>query len=57
MTDYTGTTTEQVYDNSISDLYDPHVKIRRSGDGFIALEAQCHQMYREVIEEEIEWER
>ena len=53
MTDYTGTTTEHVYNNSISDIYDPYVKIRRSGDGYIALEAQCHQMYREVIEEEI----
>ena len=53
MPSYIGNVTNNVYENSISDLYDPYVKIRRSGDGYIAIEVQCHQMYREIIEEEI----
>lgn len=53
MPGYTGTTTTQFYENSISELIDPYVKIRRSGDGFLALEVDTHQMYRDVIEEEI----
>lgn len=36
------------YTNSISDIKDPYVKIRRSSDGYIALEVQCHQCVREV---------
>lgn len=35
------------YQNSISDITDPFIKIRRSSDGFIALEVHCHQCLRE----------
>lgn len=53
MPSYTGSTTSQYYENSISELVDPYVKIRRSGDGYLAIEVQAHQMYREVVDEEI----
>ena len=34
------------YNNSISVITDPYIKIRRSDDGFIALEVACHQCTR-----------
>ena len=34
------------YNNSISVIKDPYIKIRRSDDGFIALEVMCHQCTR-----------
>lgn len=36
------------YKNSISEIIDPYVKIRRSSDGFIALEVQTHQCVRDI---------
>ena len=36
------------YVNSISELTDPYVKIRRSSDGYMALEVQTHQCTRDV---------
>lgn len=54
MPEYTGgNITTNIYKNSISDLADPYVKIRRSKDGYVAIEISCHQCYREVVEEEI----
>jgi hypothetical protein len=44
--------TEQ-YRNSISEVTDPYVKLRRSLDGYIALEVQAHQCTRNVVEENI----
>ena len=41
------------YENSISALSDPYVKIRRSDNGYIAIEVQCHQMTRETIYRDI----
>lgn len=39
------------YKNSISDLTNPYVKIRRSSDGYLALEVETHQCIREVVED------
>lgn len=39
---------EGSYVNSISDLSDPYIKVRRSSDGFIALEVQTHQCTRDI---------
>lgn len=50
---YTARYVFEDYKNSISDLEDPYVKIRRSSDGYIALEVQTHQCTRNVIEESI----
>ena len=36
------------YKNSISEITDPYIKVRRSDDGYIALEIQCHQCTRTV---------
>lgn len=36
------------YKNSVSQITDPYVKIRRSDDGYIALEVKCHQCTRNV---------
>lgn len=36
------------YKNSVSELVDPYVKIRRSSDGFVAMEVQTHQCYRDI---------
>lgn len=41
------------YTNSISDLKDPYVKIRRSGNGYVAMEVMCHQCLRNVEYEAI----
>lgn len=41
------------YTNSLSNIVNPYVKVRRSSDGFMALEVQCHQCNRDVIEETI----
>lgn len=41
------------YKNSISPLIDPYIKIRRSNDGYIALEILCHQCTRKVEYEPI----
>lgn len=41
------------YSNSISELTNPYIKVRRSSDGFIALEIQCHQCYRDIRYENI----
>lgn len=41
------------YNNSISDVRDPYVKIRRSSDGYIALEVWTHQCTRDTREEHI----
>ena len=39
--------TEQ-YTNSISEVSDPYIKVRRSSDGYIALEVQTHQCQRQT---------
>ena len=36
------------YNNSVSSITDPYVKIRRSDDGYIAIEVKCHQCTRSV---------
>lgn len=41
----------ETYTNSISDISDPYVKVRRSNDGYIALEVHTHQCQRQVEEE------
>ena len=41
------------YNNSISDITDPYVKIRRSADGYIAIEVVGHQCLRDVHYEQI----
>lgn len=41
------------YKNSISEVTDPYIKIRRSNDGYIALEISCHQCIRQVEYEPI----
>lgn len=41
------------YKNSLSDVQDPYVKVRRSSDGYIALEVRTHQCTRDVREEKI----
>ena len=41
------------YRNSLSDVQDPYVKVRRSSDGYIALEVRTHQCTRDVREEKI----
>ena len=41
------------YKNSISDLTNPYVKIRRSSDGYLALEVETHQCIREVVEDSL----
>ena len=41
------------YKNSISDITDPYVKIRRSTDGYIAIEVIGHQCIRDVHYEQI----
>lgn len=41
------------YENSLSDVSDPYVKIRRSKDGFLALQLQTHQCIRDERDEMI----
>lgn len=41
------------YSNSLSEIVHPYIKVRRSSDGFMALEVQCHQCEREIYEEYI----
>lgn len=41
------------YTNSISEIKFPYIKVRRSIDGYLALELKMHQCVREVIFEEI----
>ena len=41
------------YTNSISDITDPYVKIRRNNNGYVAMEVICHQCTRDVREEAI----
>lgn len=45
---FTATYILDAYHNSISDVTDPYVKVRRSSDGYIALEVQTHQCFRDV---------
>lgn len=44
---------EYTYGNSISDIVDPYIKLRRSADGFIALEVIAHQCIRDIRYETI----
>ena len=44
---------EYQYGNSISDIKDPYIKLRRSSDGFIALDVVTHQCIRDVRYETI----
>lgn len=41
------------YENSISTIYNPYIKLRRSTDGYIAIEVLAHQCYREIRFENI----
>lgn len=41
------------YNNSISDIVNPYIKIRRTVDGFFALEVVAHQCIRTEIDENI----
>lgn len=41
------------YKSAVSDIVDPYVKIRRSADGYLALEVSCHQCIRDIREETI----
>lgn len=41
------------YNNSISNITDPYIKIRRSNNGYIALEIKMHQCVRNIIYESI----
>ena len=36
------------FKNSMSDLRSPYIKVRRSDDGYVALEIHCHQCMRSV---------
>lgn len=44
---------DSIYYNSISNVTDPYVRIRRSENKYIAIEVQCHQATRFVVEESI----
>lgn len=44
---------DSVYTNSISNVTDPYVRLRRSENKYIAMEVQCHQATRSIIEENI----
>ena len=44
---------DAIYYNSISSVSDPYVRIRRSENGYIAMEVQCHQATRFIVEENI----
>jgi hypothetical protein len=44
---------DSVYHNSISNISDPYVRLRRSENKYIAMEVQCHQATRSIIEENI----
>ena len=50
---YMKTEEDGEFENSISDISDPFVRIRRSASGYIAMEVQCHQCYREEKDEQI----
>lgn len=41
------------YTNSISEISDPYIKIRRSSNGFLALEVKMHQVTRDIQYEQI----
>lgn len=41
------------YTNSISSINDPYIKIRRSSNGYLALEVKMHQVTRDVHYEQI----
>lgn len=41
------------YNNNISTINDPYIKIRSASDGYIGLEVKCHQCTRTVINETI----
>ena len=41
------------YKNSISEVTDPYVKVRRSSDGYLALEVYTHQIERQVQTENL----
>ena len=41
------------YKNSISSVNDPYIKMRRSSDGYIALDIWTHQCIRDIREEEL----
>ena len=41
------------FNNSISGLNNPYIKIRRDGNGYISLEVLMHQCIREVVDENI----
>ena len=41
------------YKNCLSDIVDPYVKLRRSSDGYIALEVKTHQCVRNIQYENI----
>lgn len=41
------------YTNSISNITDPYIKIRRSSDGYIAIEVKMHQVTRDIQFEQI----
>lgn len=36
------------FKNSMSDIIDPYIKVRRSDDGYVALEIHCHQCLRTI---------
>ncbi len=44
---------DAIYYNSISNVNDPYVRIRRSENKYIAMEVQCHQATRFIVEENI----
>ena len=50
---YMMTEEDKEFTNSISDITDPFVRIRKSASGYIAMEVQCHQCYREERTEQI----
>lgn len=41
------------YKNSISEVTDPYVKVRRSSDGYLALEVYTHQIERQIQTEHL----
>ena len=50
---YSGRYVLEEYSNSISDITDPYVKIRKTGSGVIVLEAMTHQVVRDIYEDTI----
>ena len=50
---YMMTSNDGEFKNSISDITDPFIRVRKASGGFIAMEVQCHQCERQEVTEQI----